>query len=517
MATVVDAKQNAPVVSAHDINIQVAIQLANLVKSTLGPYGMDKEMVDAAGEVVMTNDGATILKETKLNHPSAKIITEVARTQEENCYDGTTTSVVITGELMDKAQGLLNQKIHPTRIAKGFALANRKAQEILPNMAVDVNDDILKTVAGTAMTGKTAEIDGDHLSSVCVEVANATTLDNISIVRRSGGRVSESIAIAGILVDREKSHHNMPDVVEDAKVALIDVDITLPEFAQQVQVQVQDNTAVQAFIESRKEQLHGIAKGITDSGATVILCMRDIDRYIQEYFAKHGVYAARRVARSDLEAVSKSTGARIVSAIDDLSAEDLGTSGKVEEIKVGEKPLIKLTGNKSDAAVSVLIRGPTQSATDEISRAFDDAVGVTTIAIEDGKVVPGGGAPFLFLSKELKEYANSVGGREQLAITAFAEALEVIPSALAENSGLDPLDTLIALRHLHSSESGSVYGVDVEEGGGKNMLEAGVMEPTRVVAQALESATNIASQLLRIDNIIEMHSAKEIGDDGFNY
>ena len=516
MNEAVDGKQNKPTVTAHQINISIAKQVAGLVKSTLGPYGMDKEMVDAAGEVVMTNDGATILKETKLNHPSAKIITEVARTQEENCYDGTTTSVVITGELMDKAQGLLNQKIHPTRIAKGFALANRKAQEILPNMAVDVNDDILKTVAGTAMTGKTAEIDGDHLSSVCVEVANAT-LDNISIVRRSGGRVSESIAIAGILVDREKSHHNMPDVVEDAKVALIDVDITLPEFAQQVQVQVQDNTAVQAFIESRKEQLHGIAKGITDSGATVILCMRDIDRYIQEYFAKHGVYAARRVARSDLEAVSKSTGARIVSAIDDLSAEDLGTSGKVEEIKVGEKPLIKLTGNKSDAAVSVLIRGPTQSATDEISRAFDDAVGVTTIAIEDGKVVPGGGAPFLFLSKELKEYANSVGGREQLAITAFAEALEVIPSALAENSGLDPLDTLIALRHLHSSESGSVYGVDVEEGGGKNMLEAGVMEPTRVVAQALESATNIASQLLRIDNIIEMHSAKEIGDDGFNY
>jgi chaperonin GroEL (HSP60 family) len=367
------------------------------------------------------------------------------------------------------------------------------------------------------MTGKTAEIDGDHLSSICVEVANATTLDNISIIRRSGGKVSDSVAIAGILVDREKSHHNMPDVVKDAKIALVDVDITLPEFAQQVQVQVTDNAAVQQFIESRKEQLHGIAQNLIDSGATVIFCMRDIDRYVQEYLAKNGIYAARRIARSDLEAVSKATGARIVSAIDDLKEEDLGSSGEVEEIKVGEKPLIKLTGNKTDAAVSVLIRGPTQSATDEISRAFDDAVGVTTVAIEDGTVVPGGGAPYLFLSKELKEYANSVGGREQLAITAFAEALEVIPSALAENSGLDPLDTLISLRQLHSSESGSVYGVDVEEGGGKDMLEAGVVEPTRVVSQALDSATNIASQLLRIDNIIEMHSAKEIGDDGFNY
>ena len=200
MNEAVDGKQNAQTVTAHQINISIAKQVAGLVKSTLGPYGMDKEMVDAAGEVVMTNDGATILKETKLNHPSAKIITEVARTQEENCYDGTTTSVVITGELMDKAQGLLDKKIHPTRIAKGFALANRKAQEVLPNMAVDVDDSILQTVAGTAMTGKTAEIDGDHLSSVCVEVANATTLDNISIVRRSGGKVSDSVAIAGILV-----------------------------------------------------------------------------------------------------------------------------------------------------------------------------------------------------------------------------------------------------------------------------------------------------------------------------
>lgn len=517
MSEVVDGKQQAQAITAHQVNIAVAKQIANIVKSTLGPYGMDKEMVDAAGTVVMTNDGATILKETKFNHPSARIIIDVAKTQEETCFDGTTSSVVITGELMDKAQNLLNMKIHPTRIAKGYVMANNKAQEVLNSISIDVSDEILKTVASTAMTGKSAETDRDALSDICVEVANATTLDNISIVRRAGGKVSDSVAIAGLLVDREKSHHNMPDKVEDAKIALVDVDITLPEFAQQLQVQVTDNKAVQEFIESRKEQLHGIAQGIIEAGANVVFCMRDIDRFVQEYFAKHGIYAARRVARSDIEAVSKATGARIISAIDEVTNEDLGSSQLLEEVKVGEKPLIKLTGNISNEAVSVLLRAPTQHVVDEIKRAFDDAIGVVSIAIEEGVVVPGGGAPYLFVSKELKEYATTVGGREQMAITAYADALEVIPSALAENSGLEPLDTLIALRQLHSTAKGFAYGVDVENGGGKNMLAEGIVEPLKVVSQALDSATNIASQLLRIDNIIEMNAVPEIGEDGFEY
>ncbi len=517
MSEAIDANQQKATVTAHQINISVAQQLANLVKSTLGPYGMDKEMVDAAGKVVMTNDGATILKETNLKHPTATIITEIARTQEENCYDGTTSSVVINGELMKKASLLLDKNIHPTRIAKGFNLANNKAQELLEEIAIEADESILLQVAKTAMTGKSVESDDSVLAQICVEVTNSTTMDNISIVRRPNGKISDSLAIAGILVDREKVHHNMPSSIDGAKIALIDVDITLPEFANTIQVQVQDNEAVKQFIESRKGQLQEIAESITSSGANVVFCMRDIDGFVSEYFAKKGIYAARRVAKSDLEAVSKATGARIVSSIDELSESDLGKSELLEEVMVGDKPIIKLTGNKTSDAVSVLLRAPTQHVVDEVARAFEDAIGVVSVAIEDKKVLAGGGAPYLYLSKELKEYANSVGGREQMAVSAFAEALEIIPSALAENSGLDPLDTLIALRQLHTSGSIGIFGVDVEEGGGKDMREAGVLEPLRVVSQALQSASNVASQLLRIDNIIEMVRGPEIGEDGFNY
>ena len=517
MAQAVDAKQNAQLVTAHQINIQVAKQLADLVKSTLGPYGMDKEMVDAAGSVLMTNDGATILKGTKLNHPTATIITEVARTQEENCYDGTTSSVVITGEMMDKASDLLDMKIHPTRIAKGYNIANAKAQDLLEDIAIDVDDELLLSVAKTAMTGKSAESSSETLAQVALDVAKSTTIDNISVVKRPNGKVSESLAIAGLLIDREKMTHDMPAEVKDAKIALINVDISLPEFAQQLQIQVADNNAVQEFIESRKGQLQEIAETVLASGANAVLCKRDIDPFVAEIFAEQGIYAARRVAMSDMEAVAKSGEGRIVSSIDGIKASDLATAELLEEISVGEKPLIKLTGTPQEGSVSVLLRAPTNTTVEEIGRAFDDAVGVVSVALEGGKVLAGGGAPYLYLSKHLREFASTVSGREQMAVEAFAQALEIIPASLAENSGLDPLDTLIKLRQLHSTAAGHSYGVDVENGGGVNMVKEGVVEPLNVVSQALESATTIAAQLLRIDNIIEMNTGPEIGEDGFQY
>ena len=517
MAQAVDAKQNTQQVTAHQINIQVAKQLANLVKSTLGPYGMDKEMVDAAGSVLMTNDGATILKETKLNHPTATIITEVARTQEENCYDGTTSSVVITGEMMDKASDLLDMKIHPTRIAKGYNIANTKAQELLEDIAIDVDDELLLSVAKTAMTGKSAETSGDSLAKIALDVAKSTTLDNISIVKRPNGKVGESVAIAGILIDREKMTHDMPNEVKEAKMALINVDISLPEFAQQLQIQVANNDAVQEFIESRKGQLQEIAETVLASGANVVLCKRDIDPFVAEIFAEKGIYAARRVATSDMEAIAKSCDGRIVSSIDGIKPGDLATSDLLEEINVGEKAIIKLTGTPNAGCVSVLLRAPTHTTVEEIGRAFDDAVGVVSVALDGGKVLAGGGAPYLYLSKHLRDFASTVSGREQMAVEAFAQALEVIPASLAENSGLDPLDTLIKLRQLHSTAAGHSYGVDVENGGGVNMVKQGVVEPLNVVSQALDSATTIAAQLLRIDNIIEMNSGPEIGEDGFQY
>ncbi len=517
MTDAVDAKQQAPTVTAHQINIQVAKQLANLVKSTLGPYGMDKEMVDAAGEVVMTNDGATILKETKLGHPTAKIITEVARTQEENCYDGTTSSVVITGELMDKASGLLDKNIHPTRIAKGYVMANRKAQECLKDISLTVNDELLLAVANTAMTGKSVESEQDALAKIALDVIKSTTLDNISIVKRPNGKVSESVAIAGLLIDREKMTHDMPTDIKDAKIALISVDITLPEFAQQLQIQVSDNTAVQEFIESRKSQLKDIAEVILSSGANVVLCKRDIDPFVAEIFAQKGIFAARRVAMSDMEAIAQAGNGRMVSSIDGIKESDLAEAEQLEEISVGERPLIKLTGTPSQGSVSVLLRAPTYTTVEEVGRAFDDAIGVVSVALDGKKVVAGGGAPYLYLSKQLRDYASTVSGREQMAVEAFAQALEVIPASLAENSGLDPLDTLISLRQLHSDAAGHSSGVDVENGGGVNMLKQGVIEPVDVVSQALDSATTIAAQLLRIDNIIEMRTGPEIGEDGFQY
>ena len=503
--------------SARELCIHIAKEMNDLVKHTLGPMGLDNMIVDPAKNCVITNDGATIFRETAIDHAVAKVIMHVARTQEENCYDGTTTGIILTGELLNQAASLLKKKIHPTKIAIGYQLAAQKVEEYLLEMGVEATDDMLNLVAQTALTGKSAESDKEHLANICVDVSQSTTLDNINIVHRPGGRIADSVAISGLLVSREKCHHDMPSMIEDPKIALIDVDISLPEFAEKLQVQVTDNDAVQQFIASRKEQLAEIADTIIASGANVVLCKRDIDSLIQEIFSQKGIFAARRVYESDLELVSKSTGGKIVSNIDNLTSEDLGTAGLLEEIQVNDKPLIKLTDTPTNEAVSVLIRAPTQHVVDEIKRAFDDAIGVVSIAHEDGQVLPGGGAPYMALATKLKEYAKTVGGREQMAVEGFATALEVIPMTLAENSGLDPLDAIIALRKAHTEENGWQSGVNVEEGGCLNMLDSKVIEPKRVVAQAIRSATDTAAQLIRIEKIITGKGAAEIGQDGFEF
>ena len=513
---VTDAKEQQQA-TAQQVNIFAAKEIANFVRSTLGPMGMDKMLVDQAGDTIVTNDGATILRQMHITHPTAKMIIEVARTQEETCYDGTTTSIIITGELMKQAEILLSKKIHPTMIVKGFKLAANKADDLLNDLSIDSEDHLL-TVAKTAMTGKSAEADKAKLAKICVNVAQSAKLSDISIIKRPGGKVSESVAISGLLLDKSKVHHNMPDEIKEAKIALIEVDITLPEFAKELQVQVHNNDAVEEFIAKRKTQLQNLAQGIIDSGANVVLCLRDIDRLVVEYLAKHGVYAARRVAKSDIESVSKATGARIISAIDDLVATDLGNCELLQEVTVNEEPLVKLTGTPNSNAVSVLLRSPTQHIVDEIGRAFDDAVGVVSLAIS-GKSLAGGGSSFMHLSLQLKEFARTVGGRSQMAVEAFADALEIIPATLAENSGLDPLDTLIALRQAHTQgeENTHLFGVNVYEGGAINMLTDGVIEPMKVVSQAIQSATETAAMVLRIDNIITAKKVAEIGEDGFHY
>lgn len=511
-----DARQQAGA-SARTVCIDIARQLSDIVKHTLGPSGLDNMLVDQAKDVVITNDGATIMKESDIDHPVAKVIMDVARTQEEQCFDGTTSSIILTGALMEEASTLLKNKIHPTKISIGYQIAAIKAEELLLDMGIKVDEALLDKVAQTAMTGKSAEADKEHLAAICVEVAMAAPLEDINIVRRPNGKIRDSTAIAGLLIDGQKASHEMPDAVEDPKIGLIAADIDIPDYAQSLNVQVTNNSEVQQFIEGRNAQLVEMAQSILDTGMNVLFCSRDIHPAIIETFATQGLYLVRRVRRSDMEALANATGARIVVNVDTISKKDLGTSKLLEEVNIGERPMVKLTGTPKDSTVSVLVRAPTQHVVDEIKRAFDDAIGVVSIAYEDQAVVPGGGAPYLTLSANLKEYAATVGGREQMAVEAFANALEVIPKTLAENSGLDPIDALIALRKAHTQENGWKYGINVNDGSACDMIEANVVEPKRVAAQAIRSAADISSQLIRIEKIITAKRRAEIGDDDFEY
>ena len=503
--------------TAREVCIHIARELSTLVKHTLGPNGLDNMLVDAAGDSVITNDGATIIKQSAIDHAVAKVIMQVAKTQEEQCYDGTTSSLILTGEMMEQAAGLLKNKIHPTKIALGFQIAALKAEEMLLDMGAEADEEMLNLVAQTAMTGKSAEADKEHLADICVEVAMAADIEDINIVQRPNGKVMESTAIAGLLIDGEKLDHVMPDAVENPKIGLIAADIDIPDYAQQLNVQLNDNSGVKDFIDSRNAQLVEIGERLVATGLNVLFCSRELHPAIIEHLASNNVYAVRRVRRSDMEALANATEGRIVMNIDTFSSKDLGSAGLLEEVNIGERPMIKITGTPNQATVSVLIRAPTHHVVEEIKRAFDDAIGVVSIANEDQSVVPGGGAPYMQLSTKLKEYAATVGGREQMAVEAFANALEVIPKTLAANSGLDPIDAMIALRKAHSADDGWKYGVNVNDGTASNMLAEKVVEPKRVVAQAIRSAADISAQLIRIELITTAKALSEIGDDDFQF
>ena len=363
--------------------------------------------------------------------------------------------------------------------------------------------------------GKCARL--EHLANICVEVAMAAPIEDITIVQRPNGKVQESTAIAGLLIDGEKLDHAMPDAVEDPKIGLIAADIDIPDYAQQLNVQLTDNSGVKEFIDSRNAQLVEIGERLKETGMNVLFCSREVHPAIIEHLAANNIYAVRRVRRSDMEALSKSTNARIVMNIDTFSSKDLGTASLLEEVNIGERPMIKLTGTPNESTVSVLVRAPTDHVVAEIKRAFDDAIGVVSIAYEDESVLPGGGAPYMQLSTKLKEFASTVGGREQMAVEAFANALEVIPKTLAENSGLDPIDAMIALRKAHTEEDGWKYGVNVNDGSATDMLKEKVIEPKRVVAQAIRSAADISAQLMRIQLITTAKPVSEIGDDDFQF
>jgi len=492
-------------------NILAGKILAETVRTTLGPKGMDKMLVDGLGDIVVTNDGVTILKEMDIEHPAAKMLVEVAKTQEDEVGDGTTTAVIIAGELLKKSESLLDMDIHPTIVAMGYRQAAEKAQEILEDISLEeVGTETLVKVAMTAMTGKGTEKAREPLARLVVQAVEQVAedgevdTDHIKIEKKDGAVVEDSSLVQGVIIDKERVHPGMPKELKDAKIALLNSPVEVKETEMDAEISITDPAQMQAFIEQEENMVKDMVEKIAASGATVLFAQKGIDDLAQHYLAKKGIMAVRRVKKSDIEKLAKATGATVVSNIDDLTADDLGDAGSVVEKKISGEEMIFVENAKEAKSVTLLVRGSTKHVVDEIQRAIEDAIGVVSATVEDGKVVAGGGAPEIEMAKKLKDYAESISGREQLAVTAFAEALEVVPKTLAENAGLDSIDSLVDLRAAH--EKSPYMGLDVFSGKVADMKKAGVIEPKRVKKQALQSASEAAEMILRIDDVIASSS-----------
>ena len=495
-------------------NIMAAKAVAETVRTTLGPMGMDKMLVDDLGDIVITNDGATIVEEMNVEHPAAKMVVEVAKTQDKEVGDGTTTAVVLTGELLSNAEKLLDQGIHPTIIARGYRMAAEQSQLILNKIAKKITLEdakLLEEIAETAITGKGAEVAKDTLSPLCVKAVKQVAvkengkvtvdLDNIKIEKKSGGSTNDSELVQGIIIDKERVHAGMPKKVENARIALLDAALEVKETETDAEIQITDPMQLQAFLAQEEKMLKDMVEEVKKSGANVLFCQKGIDDLAQHYLAKEGIFAARRVKKSDMEALAKATGGKIVTNLKDLNKADLGTAKTVEEMKIAGDEMIFVKDCKNPKAVSLIIRGGTEHVIDEVERAVNDALKGVAASLELGMVVSGGGAPEVELARQLREYAESVGGREQLAVNAFAEALEIIPRTLAESAGMDAIDTLVKLRAEHEKKNTDA-GVMVLKGNVGDMWKAGVIEPLKVKTQAVKSASEASEMLLRIDDVI---------------
>ena len=495
---------------AQRTNILAAKLVAETVRTTLGPKGMDKMIVDSLGDVTITNDGVTILEEMQIEHPAAKMLVEVAKTQEDEVGDGTTTAVVLAGELLKNAERLLEQEVHPTVIAKGYQIAGEQAMKILNDIAEKVtpdDHDILRKIAMTAMTGKGAESNKEVLADLTVkavqQVADKNLVDirDIKIEKKVGDSVKESELIRGVVLDKERVNSGMPKRVENAKIAILDVAVEIKNTETEAKIQISDPSQMGAFLEQEAKMIRSMVDKIVKSGANVVICQKGIDDLAQHYLAKNKIYAARRVKKSDMDMLAKATGGRIVSSLDDLSKDDLGMAGIVEEMKVGDEDMTYVRECKNPKAVTLLLRGGTQHVVDEIERAVKDAVGDVIAALKVGKVVAGAGAPEVELARRLRMYASQLSGREQLAVHAFADAVEVIPRTLAENAGLDPIDVLTELKAQHDKNM-KFAGINVFTGKVMDAWKEGVIEPLKIKTQAVKSASEVAEMILRIDDVI---------------
>jgi len=502
-------------------NVMAALAISDAVKSTLGPKGMDKMLVDSMGDVVVTNDGATILKEIDVEHPAAKMIVEVAKSQDEECGDGTTTAVIITGELLKYAGELIDQNVHPTVITRGFKLASDKAIDLLNHSAITIKKDDRQTLRKIAMTSMSSKGGAgpfkDILSNIVVDAVSSVAeenngkitvdMDNIQIQKQKGGSIEETEIVKGVILDKERVHESMPRQVKNAKIALVNTALEVKKTEVDAKIQINDPTQLQAFLDEEEGMIKKMVDKVVKSGANVLICEKGIDDIAQYFLEKHNFYAVRRAKESDMEKLAKATGGKIVANLDDLSSNSLGFAGIVEERKFGDDKLTFIMDCKNPKAVSILLRGGTEHVVDELERGVHDALFVSKVALEDGKMTVGGGAAAIELSMALRDYAPSVGGREQMAIEAFAHALEVVPKTLSENAGLDPINIMLEMRRLH--KKGNKYaGVNVFNGKVEDMLKNDVIEPLRLGTHEIQTATEAATMILRIDDIIASKSTK---------
>ena len=491
-------------------NILAAKMVSEIVKTTLGPKGMDKMLVSPSNEIIVTNDGVTILDEMQIEHPAAKMMVEIARTQESEVGDGTTTAVMIAGKLLENAEKLLDQKIHPTVITRGYRFAAEKAQEILKDISLKItsdNEDVLQQVAMTAMNGKGAEGYKERFAKIIVQAVKQIEnnmeidLEDIKIEKVSGGGIQDTELISGIVLDKEKVSADMPKIVKEAKIALVDFPLELKNPEIDTKISISSPEQLQSFINQEELMIKEMVSQIKMSGANVIFAQKGIDDFAQFLFSKENIFACRRIAKSDLEKVAKATGGKIVSNLSELRIEDLGNAESVEEVKHGEEVLTYITGCKNPKALSILIHGGTEHVIDEIERALNDGLGDVASSLKTGLVVPGGGAIEIELSRRLRHFGQSLSGREQLAVEEFASALEFIPTTLAENAGMDPIDVLTEMKAKHDSGDMNA-GLNLFENKIGNVLEARIIEPYKIKSQAINSASEVAIMILRIDDVI---------------
>ncbi len=501
---------------AQKSNIMAARAVANAVRTTLGPQGMDKMLVDAMGDVIITNDGVTILKEMEIEDPAAKMMVEVARTQDDEVGDGTTTAVVLAGELLERADNLLDEEIHPTVIAAGYRDAAEKAIELLRETAMEVGleeEVLLKRIAITSMSGKGSSVAREALADLAlaaiksiVDDNGTADVENVTVEKKVGGKIDDSELVRGMVIDKGRLSRSMPKRVSSAKVALLGaaIEIEKTEFDSEIEIKSPDQLA--AFLDQEELIYRKMVEGIVNAGANVVFCEKGIDDLAQHFLAKAGVYAARRVKKSDMEKLARATGGRIVTSLHDIAPDDLGRAGMVEERKIAGEEMTFVLECENPKSVSIILRGGSEHVVDELDRAMEDGLRVLEATLIDRHLVPGGGAPEIELALRLREYAATVGGREQLAIEAFSEALEIIPKTLAENAGFDQIDTLVALRSEHERGAKSA-GLDTETGGPADMIERGIVDPLKVKVQAINSAAEAAAMIIRIDDVIASKSS----------